>query len=106
MTINTDLDNLAWSSREERITMEQKRDKLMEQLEETKLLWSNIDRRTGTVVSQVEHYIGNMEAESLETMLRVKVKLMVEKKELEEKIELGEKQLGAMKVIETFEVIV
>ena len=31
---------------------------------------------------------------------------MVSKKELEEKIELGEKQLGAMKVIETFEVIV
>ena len=55
---------------------------------------------------QVEHYIGNNEGTALVGMLKNKVKLMVEKKELEEKIEIGEKRLGAMKVIESFEVIV
>ena len=55
---------------------------------------------------QVDHYAGKGEGAALSGWLRTKVQLMVSKKELEEKIELGEKQLGAMKVIETFEVIV
>ena len=33
--------------------MEQKRDKLLEQLDETKLLWANIEKRTQTVFNQV-----------------------------------------------------
>ena len=106
VTINNDLDSLSWSGMEERMMMEQKRDKLLEQLEETKELWGNIDRRASTVISQVEHYMGYNEGTGLAGMLRMKVRLMVEKKELEEKIDIGEKQLGAMKVIETFEVIV
>ena len=105
-TINQDLDNLAWSSLEERMAMEQKKEKLLEQLEETKQLWGNIERRTGVVTSHVEHYVGEGEGAVLATRLRAKVRLMVEKRELEEKIDTGEKQLGAMKVIETFEVIV
>ena len=106
VSINSDLDNMSWSGAEERRIMEDKKDKLMEQLEDTKELWQNIEKRTGIVISHVEHYIGNSESQLLEDMLRKKVKLMVEKRELEEKIETGEKQLGAMKVIETFEVIV
>ena len=106
VTINQDLDNLAWSSLEERMAMEQKKDKLLEQLEETKQLWGNIERRTGVVTNHVDHYVGEGEGGALATRLRAKVRLMVEKRELEEKIDTGEKQLGAMKVIETFEVIV
>ena len=106
VTINQDLDNLAWSGLEERMAMEQKKDKLLEQLEETKELWGNIERRTAVVTSHVEHYVGEGEGGALATRLRAKVRLMVEKRELEEKIDTGEKQLGAMKIIETFEVIV
>ena len=106
VTITQDLDNLAWSGLEERMAMEQKKDKLLEQLEETKELWGNIERRRAVVTSHVEHYVGEGEGGALATRLRAKVRLMVEKRELEEKIDTGEKQLGAMKIIETFEVIV
>ena len=106
VSINTDLDKMSWSGLEERRLMESKRDKLLDQLEDTKELWANIERRSVAVLSHVEHYVGDSEGNLLEDMLRRKVRLMVEKKELEEKIETGERQLGAMKVIETFEVIV
>ena len=126
VAINQELDSLAWDGLEERRLMEAKRAKLLDQLGETKLLWANIERRSDTVVSQVkkylplsknifdvpkkylqvDHYAGKGEGAALSGWLRTKVQLMVSKKELEEKIELGEKQLGAMKVIETFEVIV
>ena len=35
------------------MVMEHKRDKLLEQLDETKLLWANIEKRTQTVFNQV-----------------------------------------------------
>ena len=53
VTINQELDSLAWDGLEERRLMEAKRAKLLDQLGETKLLWANIERRSDTVVSQV-----------------------------------------------------
>ena len=69
--------------------------------------WHMKRRMHGDVsYADVEHYVGEGEGGALATRLRAKVRLMVEKRELEEKIDTGEKQLGAMKIIETFEVIV
>ena len=57
VTINQELDSLAWDGLEERRLMEAKRAKLLDQLGETKLLWANIERRSDTVVSQVKKYL-------------------------------------------------
>ena len=106
ININNDLKSLSWTCIQERDLLEQKKGKLMDQLEETKALWKNVDRRTSTVLRNIEHYLDKGEGRRFSEMIQRNIKNMVEERDLEEKIRISEKQLGAMKVMETFEVIV
>ena len=93
------LDNMEWNGVDERDDLERKRDKLADQLEEAKLLWYSIDKRTGVVAGYIEQYLTRQEGIMFKRMLKRKVRLMLEVKEMQEKIGLGEKQLKAIQLL-------
>ena len=85
-TENT-LNNCDWNGIEERDDLERKKEKLQEQLDEAKLLWESIDRRTESIAGSVEEFLGREESMRYKWNIRKKVKLMLEGKEIEEMIE-------------------
>ena len=93
------LDIMAWNGVDERFDFEQKRDKLSDQLEEAKLRWKSIDKRTGTMAGQIEQYLSRQEGVMFKRMIKRKVKLMLEMKEIQEKLELCGRQLNAIKLL-------
>lgn len=78
-------------------THENKRDKLKEQLAEAKLLKENIDRRSDSVAKTLGKYLNADEYADYIHFIRMKAKLIVDLREIAEKISLGEEQLAALK---------
>jgi hypothetical protein len=93
------LDTMAWNGVDERFDLEQKRDKLSDQMDEAKLLWNSIDKRTGIVAGHIEQYLSKQEGVKYLRMIKRKVKLMLEMKEIQEKLELCGKQMNAIKML-------
>ena len=93
------LDTMAWNGVDERFDLEQKRDKLSDQLKEAKLLWNTMDKRTGMVAGHIEQYLSKQEGVKFQRMIKRKVKLMLEMKEIQEKLELCGKQIYALKLL-------
>lgn len=77
--------------------LEGKRDKLLEQLEEAKRLKENIDRRSRQVANLLSKYLSQDEFDDYTHFVTMKAKLVVDQRELEDKIKLGEEQLAALK---------
>lgn len=80
--------------------MENKRDKLLEQLEEAKNLKKDIDRRGMNLSIVLEKSLTSDEYADYEYFINMKAKLIVDSREIADKIKLGEEQLNALK--ETF----
>ena len=77
--------------------MEAKRDRLLEQLDEAKQLKDDIDRR-GTIISKIlEKSLTIEEYADFDYFINMKAKLIVDSREIAEKIKLGEEQLSALK---------
>ena len=93
------LENIDWNGVEEREDLDRKRDKLTEQLQEAKLLWNSIDKRTVMVAGYIEQFLSRMEGMMFRRMIKKKVRLMMEMKDLQEKLELSEKQLQAIELL-------
>lgn len=77
--------------------LETKRDKLLEQLDEAKQLKDDIDRR-GTNVSKI--LLKSLTADEFsdyDYFIKMKAKLIVDSREISDKIKLGEEQLNALK---------
>ncbi|CAH1390029.1 unnamed protein product [Nezara viridula] len=81
----------------DRKALEEKRDKLLAQLNEAKQLKSNIDQRSGSVSSMLYNYLTGEEYTDYDHFINMKSKLLVDSREIAEKIQLGEEQLAALK---------
>ena len=90
------LDNMEWNGVDEREDLERKRDKLEDQLKEAKLIWYKIDKRTETVSAYIEQNLTRLDRIRFRRKIKRKVRLMLEMKEMHEKLELAEKQMKAM----------
>jgi len=92
--------SLDWNGVEEREELEGRRTKLTAQLDEAIALKVAIDRRSSTVADYVESYLGAEERERFLEVVTTKVRLMVEIREIQEKVRLGETQLAAVSQLE------
>ncbi|CAL8081835.1 unnamed protein product [Orchesella dallaii] len=82
---------------QEKKILESKRDKLREQLDEAKILKENIDRRSAQVSSFLQKYLTVEEYADYDHFVKMKAKLIIDAREIDDKIKLGEEQLGALK---------
>jgi len=81
----------------EKNVLEGKRDKLMEQLEEAKRLKENIDRRSRQVANLLTKYLSDDEFADYSHFVTMKAKLVIDQREIDDKIKLGEEQLAALR---------
>ncbi len=69
----------------------------MEQLEEAKKLKENIDRRSRRVSNLLSKYLTEEEFADYSHFVMMKTKLVIDQRELDEKIKLGDEQLAALR---------
>ncbi|XP_015122984.1 uncharacterized protein LOC107045283 [Diachasma alloeum] len=81
----------------EKKILESKRDKLLEQLEEAKTLKINIDKRSSNVSAILAKYLNDEEFADYQHFINMKTKLIMDSRELQDKVKLGEEQLSALK---------
>lgn len=81
----------------ERKILESKRDKLVDQLEEAKILKSNIDKRSVNVSTILSKYLNEDEFADYQHFINMKAKLIVDGREIQDKVKLGEEQLAALR---------
>lgn len=77
--------------------LESKRDKLLDQLEEAKVLKSNIDKRSVNVSAILSKYLNDDEFADYQHFINMKAKLIMDGREIQDKVKLGEEQLIALK---------
>lgn len=77
--------------------MDSKRVRLLEQLEEAKRLKIDIDRRGKVIGNILQKHLTNEEYADYEYFINTKAKLIVELREVTDKIKLSEEQLTALK---------
>ena len=77
--------------------MESKREKLADQLDEAKRLKENIDRRSGLVSRFLQNYLNDSQYADYEHFVKMKAKLIMDSREIGDKIKLGEEQIKALK---------
>lgn len=78
-------------------TLEIKRDRLVEQLDEAKRLKEDIDRRGSVVCRCLERHLSMDAYADYDYFINMKAKLIVDGREVLDKIKLGEDQLAALK---------
>ena len=76
--------------------MEGKRDKLEEQLEEAKKLKECIDKRGMAVLKMLQKYLDSEKFTDYEYFIKMKAKLLLDSRDINEKILLGEEQSRAL----------
>uniref|UniRef100_T1IQV0 ASD2 domain-containing protein n=1 Tax=Strigamia maritima TaxID=126957 RepID=T1IQV0_STRMM len=84
------------SSKEDREVIKAKRDKLYEQHEEAKRLKENIDRRSLQVSNFLHNYLSSDEYADYDHFIKMKSKLLIDSREIDDKIKLGEEQMMAL----------
>uniref|UniRef100_A0A8D8SHR0 Protein Shroom3 n=1 Tax=Cacopsylla melanoneura TaxID=428564 RepID=A0A8D8SHR0_9HEMI len=80
----------------DRKSLEEKRDKLDAQLEEAKELKEMIDKRSTNVATLLRKYLTSEEFADYNHFIGMKAKLLVDAREISDKIQLGEEQLAAL----------
>ncbi|XP_022921124.1 protein Shroom [Onthophagus taurus] len=81
----------------EKRILETKRDKLLDQLEEAKKLKESIDKRSVSVSNILYKYLNSEEYADYDHFINMKAKLIMDSKDIADKIKLGEEQLMALK---------
>ena len=69
----------------------------MEQLDEAKRLKESIDRRSSIVSQFLQNYLSESDYADYEHFVKMKAKLIMDSREISDKIKLGEEQLQALK---------
>jgi len=69
----------------------------MEQLDEAKRLKESIDRRSSMVSRFLQNYLNESDYADYEHFVKMKAKLIMDSREISDKIKLGEEQLQALK---------
>lgn len=77
--------------------LETKRDKLLEQLDEAKQLKEDIDRRGANLSKILMKALTPDEFSDYDYFINMKAKLIVDSREIADKIKLGEEQLNALR---------
>lgn len=77
--------------------LEEKREKLQGQLEEAKKLKESIDKRSISVSNMLYKYLNSEEYADYDHFINMKAKLIMDSREISDKIKLGEEQLNALK---------
>lgn len=77
--------------------METKRDRLLEQLDEAKSLKDDIDRRGANISKILMKTLSHEEYADFDYFINMKAKLIVDSREVADKIKLGEEQLTSLK---------
>ena len=92
---------MEWNGVEERDDLEKKRDKLVEQLKEAKIIWGNIAKRTRVVMGFIEKFLSRVESIKFRRLINRRIRTMLEIKEIQEDIETRKKQseLCASKIV-------
>ncbi|KAF2362117.1 Apx/Shrm Domain 2 [Trinorchestia longiramus] len=80
-----------------RRVLELKRDRLSEQLQEAMLLKENIDRRAAQVDKSLLQYLNEAEFADYDHFSKMKAKLVMDAREISDKIKLGEEQTTALR---------
>ncbi|CAN8006380.1 unnamed protein product, partial [Ixodes hexagonus] len=83
---------------QERRALEAKRDKLTSQHEEARRLKESIDKRSRQVALFLRRYLSPQEYADYGHFVRMKSKLLVDAREIDDKIRLGEEQLAALRM--------
>lgn len=78
-------------------SFEDKRARLLEQLEEAKRLKNDIDRRGKNISSLLENHLSNSEFADYDYFINTKAKLIVDLHEIKDHIQMSEDQLNALK---------
>ncbi|XP_030386922.1 protein Shroom isoform X3 [Scaptodrosophila lebanonensis] len=86
-----------YSSEQEKITLEAKRDLLYEQLEEAKRLKADIDRRGSSIATLFGKHLSADECADYDYFINMKAKLIADARDLADKIKCSEEQLGALR---------
>lgn len=66
-------------------------------MEEAKILKSNIDKRSVIVSNILSKYLNDEEFADYQHFINMKSKLLVEAREIQDKVKLGEEQLAALR---------
>ncbi len=77
--------------------LENKREKLSEQLDEAKRLKESLDRRSSAVSSFLKVYLDEEQYADYDHFVKMKAKLIMDGREVQDKIVLGEEQVKALK---------
>ncbi|KAL0279764.1 UNVERIFIED_CONTAM: hypothetical protein PYX00_001251 [Menopon gallinae] len=85
------------SHHDDRKIHESKRDKLQEQLEEAKQLKESIDKRSDSIAKTLGKCLSPEEFADYLHFIQMKAKLIVDSREIADKISLGEEQLAALR---------
>ncbi|XP_066250853.1 protein Shroom isoform X1 [Euwallacea similis] len=81
----------------EKSILESKWNKLQDQLEEAKNLKESIDKRSVNVSNILYKYLSTEEYADYDHFINMKAKLIMDSKEIQDKIKLGEEQLAALR---------
>lgn len=81
---------------DERELLENKREKLTEQLNEAKRLKENIDKRSTLVSEYLKRYLSIDQLADYHHFIKMKAKLIMDTREIADKIKLGEEQIKAL----------
>ncbi|XP_067846225.1 protein Shroom3 isoform X2 [Heptranchias perlo] len=81
---------------EERILLNEKRRLLTSQHEDAKELKENLDRRARVVLDILENYLTEEQLQDYQHFVKMKAALLMEQRELDDKIKLGEEQLKCL----------
>ncbi|XP_013780227.2 protein Shroom3-like [Limulus polyphemus] len=82
---------------EEKRVLQAKCDKLSEQHEEARRLKESIDKRSHQVSLFLHRYLSSEEYADYDHFIKMKSKLLMDAREIDEKIKLGEEQLAALR---------
>ncbi|KAJ1101555.1 hypothetical protein NDU88_006622 [Pleurodeles waltl] len=85
------------TTQEEKLVLMEKKRQLTEQLEEAKDLKEHVDRREKVVHDTVSRYLTADQLLDYHHFVKMKSALIIEQRELEEKIKLGEEQLKCLR---------
>ncbi|XP_028923076.1 protein Shroom4 isoform X1 [Ornithorhynchus anatinus] len=91
------LNSLDPESTQEKLTLMEKKRQLTEQLEDAKELKEHVDRREKAVFGTVSRYLLQGQLQDYQHFVKMKSALIIEQRELEEKIKLGEEQLKCLR---------
>ncbi|XP_040261524.1 protein Shroom4 isoform X1 [Bufo bufo] len=84
-------------SMEEKLNLLEKRKQLIDQLEDAKELKAHVTRREKIVLATVSKYLNDEQLQDYHHYVKMTSALIVEQRELEDKIRLGEEQLACLR---------